>query len=65
YIAYSNIELPNFRTDILGLLIIEERITVFWNIKFLNTLKLLGKYISILGFIKYFILYNAKLAELL
>ncbi|KHE78317.1 hypothetical protein GE21DRAFT_1223704, partial [Neurospora crassa] len=63
FIAYPNIELLNFKIDILKLLIINEKIVVFQNLEFLNTLKSLKQYINVLKFIRYFILYYTSLIE--
>ncbi|KHE79304.1 hypothetical protein GE21DRAFT_1221286, partial [Neurospora crassa] len=65
YITYLNIELLGFKVDTLGLSITDERIIVFRNLEFPNTLKSLEKYISVLGFIQYFIPYYTKIVELL
>lgn len=58
-------KLFNFCVNTLELLMIRDCIAVFWNLEFPNTLKSLEKYIGVLGFIKYFILYYTKFAKLL
>ncbi|KAK1777535.1 hypothetical protein QBC45DRAFT_330490, partial [Copromyces sp. CBS 386.78] len=60
FIIYSNIKFFSFRVDILGLFITKERLEVFYNLEFLNILKVLEKYIGASSFIRYFLPYYSK-----
>ncbi|KAK3401503.1 hypothetical protein B0T20DRAFT_317163, partial [Sordaria brevicollis] len=57
YITYPNIKLLKFKINALDFSIFKKRLKVFKNLKFLNTLKLLKKYIKGFKFIRYLLLY--------
>ncbi|KHE81398.1 hypothetical protein GE21DRAFT_1215972, partial [Neurospora crassa] len=65
FITYPNIKLLGFKVNILELSTINERMAAFRNLKFLNTLKSLERYISTSKFIRYLIPYYTKLIKLL
>ncbi|AEO68249.1 uncharacterized protein THITE_2051589, partial [Thermothielavioides terrestris NRRL 8126] len=57
YIVYSSIELLSFYIDRFRLTNTKHCIAAFRNFAFLNNLKALEQYISVLGFLYYLILY--------
>ena len=59
--AYLDVELLGFRVNSLGLTTTKERIVAFYNLAFLDSLKVLEQYLGASGFLQYLILYFAKL----
>jgi hypothetical protein len=65
YIVYPNIKLLSFYVDSLELTIIFYYVEAFYNLAFLALLKALEQYIGALSFLRYLVLYFAKLVKLL
>ena len=63
FIGYLSVELLGFYVDSFSLTTTRERVEAFKQLAFSRTLKALEHYIGATGFLRYLILYYAKLLE--